>query len=115
MIGPILTLEDTQIEQGLGHFLDEQRHALGLSHESGLEFCGELRCPEDMARHYQRLGLGEAVQRQRRVKAAAPKRWSVANAVGHQEQQWYASHRVQQKGEELFTAGVDPVQVFDHE
>ena len=49
------------------------------------------------------------------VKAATAKRRRVADAVGHQEQQRYASHRVQQKGEALFTAGVDPVQVFDHQ
>ena len=55
------------------------------------------------------------MERQRRVKAATPKRRRVADAVGHQEQQRHASHGVQQKGEELFTAGVDPVQVFDHQ
>jgi hypothetical protein len=68
-----------------------------------------------MARHCQRLGLGEAAERQRGIKAAAPKQRGVADAVGHQEQEWHASHGVQQRGEELFTAGVDPVQVFHHE
>ena len=83
--------------------------------EERSEFYGILRRPEDMARHGQCLGLGEAVEHERRVKAATAKRRRVADAVGHQEQQRYASHRVQQKGEALFTAGVDPVQVFDHQ
>jgi hypothetical protein len=74
-----------------------------------------VRCPKDMARHRQRLGLGEAAEHQCRVKAAAPKRGGIANSVGHQEQQRHARHRVHHEVEELFTAGVDPVQVFDYQ
>ena len=96
-VAAVLPPEDAQIEEGLGHLLDEQRHALGLLHEGGLEFCGELRCPEDAARHGQRLGLGEAVERQRGVKAATPKRRRVADPVGEQEQQRHARHGVQQR------------------
>jgi hypothetical protein len=114
-VGPILPLEDPQIKQSLSHLLDEQGHALGFVHQSGLEFDGKLRCAEDMACHGQCLGLGETMERQRRRKAATPKWWGVANTVGHQEQQRDASHRIQHGIEELFTAGVDPVQVFDHQ
>jgi hypothetical protein len=114
-VGTILALQDAQIEQGLGHLLDEQWHALSFFHQSGLQSCGKLRHSEDMTRHRQRLGLGEAVERQCGRKAAAPERRRVADAIGHQEEQRYASHRVQQRGEALFTASVDPVQVFDHQ
>jgi hypothetical protein len=41
-VATILALEDAQIEQGLRHFLDKQRYALGLGYESSLQFCGEL-------------------------------------------------------------------------
>jgi hypothetical protein len=112
-VATIVALEHAQIEQGLRHFLNEQRHALGFVQQSGLEFCGKLRCAEDLARHHQRLGLGETMQRQRGGKAATPKRRRVADPVRDQEQQRHARDGVQQKREELFTAGVDPMQVFD--
>jgi hypothetical protein len=55
------------------------------------------------------------VERQRRVKTAAPKWWGVADAVGHQEQQRHTSYCIQHGVEELFATRVDPVQVFDHQ
>ena len=44
-VATVVALEDTQIEQGLRHLLDEQGHALGLRHEGGLESAGNCAVP----------------------------------------------------------------------
>ena len=56
------TPEDAQIEQGLGHFLDEERHAFGLVHERGQEFARQSLRPEHAAGHGRDLGLRQRLE-----------------------------------------------------
>ena len=93
----VRALEDAEIEEGLGDFLDEQRHALCLFHEDGVQLLRELRCAQDATGHGRGLSLRQAVERERGVEAPAPERQRVRDPVSQDEQQRHGCYRVHQR------------------
>src|SRR5262249_36474509 len=53
----VRTLDDAQVEESLGDLLDEQRHALRLLHEGGVQLLRELCRAQDTAGHRRGLSL----------------------------------------------------------
>ena len=111
----VLAPEDAEIEERLRHLLDEERHALGLVQEGGLQLRRELVRAQHQAGHVQGLGRRERLQSERRVEAAAPEGRAVADPVGEDDHDRRARHRAHERVEILLRAGVDPVQVLEHE
>jgi hypothetical protein len=111
----VLAPEDTEIEERLRHFFDEERHALGLVQEGGLELQWELVRAQHEASHVQSLGLRKRVQREGRVEAAAPEGRVVPDPEGHEDHDRRARHRAHERVAILLRAGVDPVEVLEHE
>src|SRR5208337_966873 len=59
---PVLTRKKAQVDERLGHLLDEQWYSFGLLLERGLEFLGKIRGPEHLRRHLQGLSSGKVVK-----------------------------------------------------
>ena len=70
---------------------------------------------EHVLGHGHRVGLRKRVQGEGGVKATARHRRRVAHAIGEDQHQGHAGHRVGHRGEVLLGARVDPVQVLEHQ
>jgi aryl carrier-like protein len=108
-------LEDPHLEHGLGQFLDEQRHAVGLGEDLLQHFVGKRFVARQGLHHGLARLPPNPVQGERRdVRVPAPRRGkhrSIGNYDEHAKRLHPVDHQVQQ----LVTGGVDPVHVLEHD
>jgi hypothetical protein len=63
----VLQAQHAEVEQRLGDLLDEQRDALRLLEQRGLQLAGQLRVPEQRAGERQRIAVRQAREEKLRV------------------------------------------------
>jgi hypothetical protein len=108
-VAVVLPPQRADIQEGLDHLLHKQRHPFGLLQQHRLELLGEVLGAKDVVRHGHSVGLREALEGKGGVKTPTPERQGVPNPVGEQEQQRHTRYRIQQRAEQRFCTGVDPV------
>ena len=105
--------EQAEIEQGLDHLLDEERHAFRLVQERLAQRRRHVGRAEQLPGHGHGVRLGQRVQRERGVEAARRDRRGIADPIGEDQHERHARHRVGHRRQVLLGAGVDPVQVLE--
>ena len=85
-IGAVLLAQQAGLEHGLGQFLHEQRHAVGLGDDLIQHFRRQRLAGGDAIDHRQRLSPPEAAERKRRhVRAPNPGRGEFGTEGDHQQ------------------------------
>jgi len=111
----VVTLEDAEVEERLGHFFDEERDALGLVEQRPRHVGREPLDAEHLAGHREGFGFRQRTERDPRLKAARAEGRGVAKAMRRDDQDARRAYAVAERGEVLLGARVDPVEVLEHE
>ena len=107
--------QHAEVEQGLGHLLDEERHAFRLVEQRRPDLLWHILDPEHPSRDLERLGGVEVAERQVRHEASAAERRRVPDPVSEHHEDRHARHRVEHRLEVVLGGGVHPVQILEDE